>query len=119
MSGSRFVERAQTPGTSDEPLPVIVTEQTSSTSALTNVPANVASVTILAANAARLGATVYNDTTLGNLFLKLNSAAASAMSFTVRMVPQSYYEVPFDYVGAITGIWDVADGDARVTEFTP
>ena len=73
------------------------------------------SVAILAADPARLGATIYNDATLP-LLLLLGSGAASATAFTIKMVADSYYEVPFGYVGAITGIWTGAGaGAARCT----
>lgn len=88
----------------------------SSTSALSNVAASVASVTLLAANAARLGATVYNDSA-SVLYVKLG-AAASSSSFTVRLITQDYYEVPFGYTGIIDGVWVAAVGAARVTELT-
>jgi hypothetical protein len=73
-------------------------------------------VSLLVANAARLGATIYNDGT-ANLFVKLGTTA-STTSFTVRVLSQGYYEVPFGYTGAIDGIWSVANGSARITELT-
>lgn len=88
-----------------------------STTAVTSVASALVSTTLLAANPARLGATIYNDSN-ARLFLKLG-ATASTTSFTVRLGPQDYYEVPFHYVGVIDGIWSpVASRFARVTEFT-
>jgi hypothetical protein len=49
------------------------------------------------------------------MYLKLG-ATASATSFTTKMNPGAYYEVPFGYTGAIDGIWDTATGNARITE---
>lgn len=95
---------------------VVVAEQKSSTAAHTNVASALASVTLLAANAARRGATIYNDGNK-NLFVKLG-ATASATSFTVKLSADSYLEVPFGYTGVIDGIWDVVNGSARVVEFT-
>lgn len=89
------------------------------TPTLANVAASASSVTLLAANAARLGAAIVNDST-SILYVKFGSTA-SATSFTVCLagsvagVP-AYYEVPFGYVGIITGIWVSATGAARVTE---
>jgi len=71
---------------------------------------------ILPANLERLGATVYNDSA-AILYLKLGTAA-SLTSFTVRMRPYAYYEVPYSYVGAIHGIWATSTGNARWTELT-
>ncbi len=88
------------------------------TSTATNVASAIVNTLILAANANRLGATIYNDSN-SRLFLKLG-AVASLTSYTIRLGAQDYYEVPFFYTGIIDGIWDpVASGDARVVEFTP
>lgn len=89
----------------------------SATDTNTSVAASASSVTVLAANASRLGASVYNDST-AILYLRLNSAAASTSAFTVQVSPGFYYEFPFRYVGAATGIWASATGSARVSEFT-
>lgn len=86
------------------------------TGTTSSVPANVANVTILAANANRLGATIVNDGN-ANLYLKMG-ATASLTDFTVKVPANGYYEVPFNYTGIIDGIWNVANGNARVTEFT-
>lgn len=82
----------------------------------TSVSASVTVVTLLVSLPARLGATVHNDST-SILYLRLG-AAASTTTFSVRVPPQGYYEVPYRYTGVITGIWDVAAGNARVTELT-
>ena len=92
------------------------------TSAVTRVPTNVANVTLKAANANRFGLTLQNNST-ANLFLKLGATAnitAGTESYTVRMVANSYYEVPYGYTGIIDGIWDAADatGEAVITEVT-
>lgn len=88
----------------------------SGTGTASNVASSATVVTLLASNANRLGATVFNDSNQ-NLFLKLGSAA-SLTSFTVRLTPNGYYEVPYSYTGIITGIWSSANGNARVTELT-
>lgn len=85
-------------------------------SAITSVPDAAADTLILAANALRKGATVYNDST-EILYLTLDNTAASLTNFTTKMQPDSYYEVPFGYSGEIRGIWAAnAAGNARVTE---
>ena len=88
----------------------------SSSAAVTSVAASASSVTLLAANTSRKGATIVND---GNnkLMVKLGTVASST-SFTVPISANGYYEVPFQYTGIITGIWDVANGSARITELT-
>lgn len=86
--------------------------------ALTNVTSSASSVTVLAANTSRKQATIYNEST-SVLYLKLNSVAASATSYTVQIAPSGYYELPSPvYTGLITGIWASANGFARVTEIT-
>lgn len=88
------------------------------TSAVTSVGSAIVNTLILAANTDRLGATIFNDSQ-SRLFLKLG-AVASTTSYTVRISMMGYYEVPFNYVGIIDGIWSPnVSGDARVTEFTP
>lgn len=94
-----------------------VKEIRSATTAVTSVNDTASNVTLLASNANRLGATVYNDSTV-ELYLKLG-ATASATSFAVKMAAASYYEVPFGYTGIIDGIWvSDAAGAARITELT-
>lgn len=101
--------------TPTDPLPV--THPKPSSSANTNVADNAANVTLLAANAARLGATIYNDSS-ATLYLKLGATATSS-SFTVKMYADDYYEVPFGYTGRIDGIWaSAAGGAARISELT-
>ena len=45
-------------------------------------------------------------------------ATASATSFTAKLSPDGYYEVPFNYTGIIDGLWASATGNARITELT-
>lgn len=87
------------------------------TGTVTSVADAATSGTVLVANTARLGATLFNDSTVRAL-VKLG-ATASATSFTVAMAAQDYYEVPFGYTGVIDAIWDSnASGSMRVTELT-
>jgi hypothetical protein len=78
----------------------------SDTGTQSSTAANAASVTVLASNTARLGATLYNDSA-SPVNVKLG-ATASATSFALRMSPGGYYEVPFGYQGVIDAIWDLA-----------
>lgn len=89
----------------------------SGTATLSNVADTATSTTLLASNADRLGASVYNDSTVA-LYLKLGTTA-SATSFTIKLQPDDYYEVPAGYTGRIDGIWaSDASGSARITELT-
>lgn len=85
--------------------------------ALSNVSASTSSVTLKAANTDRRGLYVFNDST-ANLYLKLG-ATASISSFTVKVPAASLYELPAPfYRGVVDGIWDAANGSARVTEIS-
>jgi hypothetical protein len=95
---------------------VAATTGPSSTSTLTSVSASVTTVTVLALNNGRKGATIYNDAA-AILYLALGSGA-SVTNFTAKLFSETYYEVPYEYLGIITGIWNVATGAARVTELT-
>ena len=70
---------------------------------------------LLAANTGRVGASIWNKST-SDLFVELGDTATIA-AYTVKIGADGYYEVPFGYVGTISGIWDVADGSALVREF--
>jgi len=88
------------------------------TSTQSSVGQSATSVNLLPENTSRLGVTIHNDST-SNLFIILGSVA-SLTSFTVRLVPNAYYELPFVYTGNIDGIWAAGGtGAARITEFTP
>lgn len=93
-----------------------VTTAASATGTPTSVAASITTGTILASNASRKGATIFNDG-LANLKIACFTGA-SATSFTTLLRANSGYEVPSNYTGIITGIWDAALGNARVTEFT-
>jgi hypothetical protein len=93
---------------------VTALDEDSSTGTHANFTGSGASQTIIASNASRKGSTVYNDSGVV-CYVKLG-ATASSTSFTVKMVDQSYYEVPFKYTGVIDALW--ASGSVRVVEFT-
>lgn len=85
------------------------------TGTVTAVTSSATVVTLLAANTARVGALVVNNST-ATLYLKLGSAA-SLTSWSVQLDPGAYWEMPRRYyTGIITGIWSAVNGDAKVTE---
>lgn len=88
----------------------------STTSTPSNVSGTITSTTLLSANSDRKGAAFFNDST-ANLFLKCGTTASST-SFTVKMTPNQYFELPFKYTGRIDGVWSAANGAVRITEFT-
>ena len=98
LSGAQRVTGGQTP-----------------TATLSSVAASAASVSLLASNTSRKGVIIVND---GNktLYVKYG-AAASLTSYSVLMPPNAYWEMPWPiYTGAIDGIWNAANGSARITE---
>lgn len=97
---------------------LLVNEIRSATATLSNVASSASSVSLLASNASRKGATIYNDSTQ-SLYVKFG-ATASATSFTVLILAAGYYELPTTsvYTGAIDGIWAGANGSARITELS-
>jgi hypothetical protein len=87
------------------------------TSTVTSVVVAVATTVILAANANRLGAMLYNVD--GTTYVKL-ATAASNTSFTVRLTANSYYELPFPvYTGVIEGSAGAGTNTVLATELTP
>ncbi len=114
QSGTWTVQPGNTPNTTAW----LVKEQKSSTSALSNVSSSATSVTLLASNANRLNATIFNDSTQV-LYVKFG-ATASTTSYTVQIAANGYYELPNGntYTGIIDGIWASANGNARITELT-
>lgn len=96
----------------------LATFNAAATGAQTSVNDTAADTTCLAANAARKGATVANDSS-STLYLLLANAVSSATAYTVRMAQNDYYEVPYSYTGVIKCIWSAdSTGAARVTEIT-
>ena len=77
-----------------------------------------ASGAILALNASRRGAIIVNASA-ADLFVKLGTAA-SASSFTKKLVANEYWEVPFFYTGVIHGFASAGTtaGQIQVTEVT-
>lgn len=95
--------------------------QKAATATLANVAGSATSVTLIAANSARIGATITNDSS-ALLYIKFGTTA-STTSYTVVLAgaasaPFSYYEVPAGFTGRIDGIWASATGNARTTEIT-
>lgn len=93
----------------------------STTGTMAQVPSSATAVTILAANTARMGATIVNDST-SILYLSLSAAVPTTTAYTVALAAKtttgSVYEVPYAYTGIIQGIWASANGFAAVTQFT-
>jgi hypothetical protein len=84
--------------------------------AVTTVADNASSVTVLASNASRKSAEIYNDSA-ATLYLLLANDTASSSKFTAKLPAGAFFIVPFGYTGIVVGIWSSAPGGfARVTE---
>jgi len=91
-----------------------VRERYAQTTTVTRVNSSASNVTLQAANNARRGLTIFNDST-SVLYLKMG-ATATTTSFSVKLGPDEYYEIPANYSGIVDGIWASANGAAMVTE---
>lgn len=68
----------------------------------------------------RRAMTVLNDTVLGTLYIRM-AGAASLTAHHAQVPPKHTWTLPngwVSYGGDVFGIWDVADGSARVMEYT-
>jgi hypothetical protein len=103
---------------SGTPVPVSVAAAAGpATGTRSSVSAAVADTLLLAANTARKGATVYNDST-ALLYLGLGATAVSTTNYSAQVPAGGYYEAPFAFAGQIRGYWVTATGAARVTELS-
>ena len=90
---------------------------TSSTGTTTSVAASTTSVSLIAANTSRKGLSIYNSSSVGTLYIAYG-ATASLTAFAEKISPNTLWEMPIQYTGAIAGIWSATGGSAAVTEFT-
>lgn len=120
MAGDVIIGGARVNGAN--PLPVSVGAGGSTTATTSSVNDQATNVTLLAANASRKGAIIYNDSP-SLLYVKLG-ATASTTDFSYLLNGNAggiggYLEVPYGYTGKIDGIWSAdASGAARITELT-
>jgi len=89
----------------------------SSTGTTTAVSAAITSAVLIAANSARKGLSIYNNSSLGTLYI-IFGATASTTNFAERISPNTLWEMPLQYTGAIAGVWSAASGNAEITELT-
>lgn len=82
----------------------------------TQVASSATSVTLLATNSTRKGATIYNG---GSTTLSLSFVTPATIAGQVLPIATGgYYEVPFGYTGPIYGIWAGSPtGNANINSF--
>lgn len=85
---------------------------------LANIASDIISTTFLNQNSARSGAVIVNDST-ANLFINFGDDA-SLTSFIYKLTAGERLQITSAMLwqGKVNGIWDAANGFARVTEFT-
>lgn len=99
---------------------ITISRKGSTTTARSTVAASLASVALLAANAARVAGTIFNDQSGGGtatLYVAVG-ASGSTSDFTVELGPGQSFDLPAFYTGTVYGAWDAASGSARITEYT-
>lgn len=97
----------------------LVKQMTAGTSTITSVAAQTTPATIINTNTARLGASVYNDST-ATMYLLVGTQTPSTTNYTVQVPPGGYYEFPpgITVTTTASAVWSAANGSARVTEWT-
>lgn len=90
-----------------------------STVTISNVAASNMSVVLLPANPNRLGASIYNDSISGFMYMSMGGVSGDLSNFVIKLLPLGYYELPFGYTGEIDASWSVIGGCARIAEYTP
>jgi hypothetical protein len=81
----------------------------------TSVPSSATVVTLKAANTSRKSLKIVND---GTKILYVREGAGATTSLYTWKLEQDEMAIIDDYNGVVTGIWDVANGSAKVTETT-
>ncbi|PSB18438.1 hypothetical protein C7B65_15195 [Phormidesmis priestleyi ULC007] len=93
------------------PAAVVSTAATS-----TPVTAAITNTVLSAANPNRKGLIFYSAAS-GTLYVNLGETA-SLTDYSFNLGAGDYQELPFGYVGAVSGIWDAAGGSVFVTELS-
>jgi len=93
--------------------------QVSESSSTVGVASSATTVTLLAANTSRKGASIYNAST-AILYVQEGGAASIASGgYNVAIPASGYYELPTPvYKGVLNGIWASANGYAQMKENT-
>jgi|TARA_R110000782_G_scaffold245781_2_gene332473 hypothetical protein len=87
------------------------------TSVQTSVSSIATNSVILAANSARQGVILYNQST-AILYLLLSTGTSSLTNYSLQIPANGSLSLQAgEYTGVISGLWSAANGFARVTEF--
>lgn len=89
------------------------------TSSVTSIAQSTSNTVLLTPNQNRIFASIYNNSGQ-KMFIKLGVTANNSNSYSLQLMPNSYWEVPQDYQGEIDTVWNGAGGgNALVTELSP
>lgn len=92
-----------------------VNESQAGTAALTSVASSASTGSLVAARTLRKGLVIVNEST-ANLYVAY-AATASLTAYSYKVAAAATLEMPQPvYNGAVSGIWDAANGNARITE---
>lgn len=105
-------------GANADPIPMVMDVAPRTSSPTVQVNSSTTSVTIAAANTARKGISIYNNSTAA-LFLSYANPATSANAF-MQMAPGSLLMLDQQLIvtNAIYGIWTAANGAAQITQYS-
>jgi hypothetical protein len=90
---------------------------TETTQAVSTYHGSSAPVELLAANTARIGATIYNKSARS---LYVGTSSSTSLSLFMEIIPpDGYWVLPVAYTGTLYGVWDLADssGQANIAAF--
>lgn len=94
-----------------------ITVDKSTASNITSVAGAISNTSILASNANRVLATIFNAA--NKIMYVALGGTASLSSYSVQIANNSYWELPVTYTGAISAVWaSGVTGNALVTELT-
>jgi hypothetical protein len=90
------------------------TPSTSTNSTAKTVNASATAVELLEENENRRGAIINNNSTA--ILLVNLASTVSPTNYTALLFSGSYYEVPYNWVGPVAGVWTEANGSASIRE---
>lgn len=91
--------------------------RTSNAVSVTTVSSSASSVSLLAANVKRAGVSVQNTSTAILYLLVGGGTATATTAHSVQIPSNGYWEAPYGFTGALSGIWASANGSANITEY--
>lgn len=91
--------------------------RTSNAVNVTTVASSASSVSLISANIRRAGVTVQNTSTAILYILVGGGTATATTAHSVQVPSNGYWEAPYGFTGALSGIWASANGSANITEY--